>query len=70
MSGLIEAANYQSRIQADLARLLLENEGIPALLFDTGVSAVYGGLFVPVRLMVPEEDAADALVILAENGLT
>lgn len=69
MSGLVEAARYQSRIDADLARLLLENDGIDALLFDAEINSSYGGMFVPVRLMVPDEDLAAALVILGEEGV-
>lgn len=69
MSALVEAARYQSRIQADLARLLLENEGIDALLFDEAVNGFFGGMFVPVRLMVPEDELSQALIVLAEAGL-
>ena len=69
VSGLVEAARYQSRIDADLARLLLENDGIDALLFDAEINSSYGGLLVPVRLMVPDEDLAAALVILGEAGV-
>ncbi len=69
VSAMVEAARYQSRVQADLARLLLENEDIPALLFDAEINSFYGGLFVPVRLMVLDENLAAALAILDEAGL-
>ncbi len=52
MSGLVEAATYQSRIDADVARLYLLEEGIEAVLFDAEINSFYGGLFMPVRLMV------------------
>lgn len=69
MNGLVEAARYQSRVEADLARLRLENDGIEALLFDAEINSFYGGLFVPVRLMVPDDDLAAALTILAEGAM-
>ncbi len=70
MSGLVEAARYHSRVQADLARLLLENDGIDALLFDAEINSFYGGLLIPVRLMVSDDDLADALAILGEASMS
>jgi len=64
VSGLVEAARYNSRIEADLARLYLESEGIEAVLFDTEINYFYGGLFMPVRLMVLDEDLDAALQLL------
>jgi len=64
VSGLVEAARYNSRIEADLARLYLESEGIEAVLFDTEINYFYGGLFMPVRLMVLDEDLGAALQLL------
>ena len=69
MSGLVEAASFQSRIDADLARIMLENDGIDAFLFDAEINSMYGGLFMPVRLMVPADQAEGALAILAEANL-
>ena len=69
MSGLAEVARYQSRIDADVARLYLLSEGVEAVLFDAEVNSFYGGLFMPVRLMVLEEDMETALDLLAEGGL-
>ncbi len=66
MSGLVEAARFNSRIDADLARLYLESEGVEAVLFDTGVNYFYGGLFLPVRLMVLDDDLNEAQRLLAE----
>lgn len=56
MTDLVEAARYNSRVEADLARLYLESEGVTSVLFDTEINYFYGGLFMPVRLMVLEED--------------
>ena len=66
MSGLVEAATFTTRVEADLARLYLESEGIEALLFDTGVNYFYGGLFLPVRLMVLDEDVEAARALLEQ----
>ncbi len=67
MTDLVEAARYNSRIEADLARLYLENAGVGAVLFDAEVNNFYGGLFLPVRLMVLDEDLEEARVLLAEK---
>jgi len=56
VTDLIEAARYNSRVEADLARLFLESEGVESVLFDAEVNSFYGGLFLPVRLMVLDED--------------
>ena len=60
MTDLVEAARFDNRVEADLARLYLESEGVEAVLFDTEVNYFYGGLFMPVRVMVLDEDLADA----------
>jgi len=67
VSDLVEAGRYSSRVEADLARLYLESEGVEAVLFDTGINYFYGGLFMPVRLMVLDEDADLAKRLLADE---
>ena len=67
MTDLVEAGRYSSRVEADLARLYLESEGVEAVLFDTEINYFYGGLFMPVRLMVLDEDAELAKRLLAEE---
>jgi len=64
VSGLVEAARYNSRFEADIARLYLESEGLDAVLFDTEINSFYGGLFLPVRLMVLDEDLEQARLLL------
>jgi hypothetical protein len=64
VSDLVEAARYNSRVEADLARLYLESEGVDAILFDTEINYFYGGLFMPVRLMVLDEDLERARRLL------
>ena len=68
MSDLVEAARYNSRVEADLARLYLESEGVQSVLFDSEINSSYGGLFMPVRLMVLDEDLAAAERLLAEKA--
>ena len=68
MSGLVEAARFVSRVEADLARLYLESEGVEAVLFDTEMNYFAGGLFMPVRLMVLDEDLELARRLLAEDA--
>jgi ATP phosphoribosyltransferase regulatory subunit HisZ len=68
VTALVEAARYNSRVEADLARLFLESEGVEAVLFDTEINYFYGGLFMPVRLMVLDEDLDQARQLLEQDG--
>jgi len=68
VTDLVEAGRYSSRVEADLARLYLESEGVEVVLFDTEINYFYGGLFMPVRLMVLDEDAALAKRLLEEQA--
>ena len=67
MTDLVEAARFNSRVEADLARLYLESEGVEAILFDTEINYFYGGLFMPVRLMVLDEDLELAKRLLRDQ---
>lgn len=69
MTDLVEARRFNNRVEADLARLYLESEGIYALLFDADIHNVFGwfyALMLPVRLMVLDEDLADAERLLGD----
>jgi hypothetical protein len=68
VTDLVEAARFSTRVEADLARLYLESEGVEAILFDTEINYFYGGLFLPVRLMVLDEDVEVARRLLAEKS--
>ena len=68
MTDLVEAARYNSRVEADLARLFLESEGVESVLFDTEINYFYGGLFMPIRLMVLDEDIERARHLLESSG--
>jgi hypothetical protein len=69
VSALVEAARFSNRVEADLARLYLENEGIGAVLFDDDINTVFGwfyALLLPVRVMVLDEDLDAARQALAD----
>ena len=67
--ALVELARFQSNVQADLARLLLEAEGLHVMLFDEGMGHIGLGAILPIRLMVLEEEFAQAAGILADEGI-
>ena len=69
MTDLVEVARYNSRVEADLARLYLESEGVGSVLFDADINNVFGWFYVlllPVRLMVLDEDLAEARELLRD----
>ena len=63
--ALVELARFNNRIEADLARLYLDSEGIAAVLFDAEMNSYGWGPMMPVRLMVLDEDLAEASDALA-----
>jgi hypothetical protein len=69
VTDVVEAGRFNTRVEADLARLYLENEGISAVLFDADFNNIFGwfyDLLFPVRLMVLDEDLAEARKLLAD----
>ena len=69
MTDVVEAARFNSRVEADLARLYLQSEGVEAILFDADINNIFGWFYVlalPVRLMVLDEDLAEASRLLRE----
>jgi hypothetical protein len=69
VTDLVEAGRFNSRVEADLARLYLESEGVEAILFDADINNVFGWFYVlalPVRLMVLDEDLAEARRLLSD----
>jgi hypothetical protein len=69
VTDLVVAARYNTRVEADLARLYLESEGVGSMLFDTGHASMWGsvgGLFMPIRLMVLDEDLEAATELLRD----
>lgn len=66
--SLVELARYGTRVEADLARLTLDAEGIEAAIFDAEANSFFGGGgLIGVRLMVLEEEKEEAAAILAAD---
>ena len=64
MAGLVELMRVHDLASASILQGRLASEGIAALLFDTGMSGLYGGAFPAIRLMVAETDLALAMELL------
>ena len=68
--SLVELACYGTRVEADLARLALDAEGIDAVIFDAEANSFFGGGgLISVRLMVLEDDFDEATEILKADRL-
>ena len=66
--SLVPVATFGTRVEADLARLALEAEGIDAVIFDAEANSFFGGGgLIGVRLMVLEEEFDEAAAILRED---
>ncbi|HZF94463.1 MAG TPA: DUF2007 domain-containing protein [Allosphingosinicella sp.] len=65
---LVQLARYYNSFEAGLAKSRLEAEGIESVLFDTGMSWEGLGGLIPIRLMVLDEDEADARRVLETAG--
>ena len=61
---LVQLARYYNSFEAGLAKARLEAEGIESVLFDTEMSWEGLGGLIPIRLMVLDEDEADARRVL------
>ena len=66
--ALVELTRFDTRIDAELAKLLLTAEGVDAVLFDAEMNSFGWGPMMPVRLMVLDEDRPLAEQLLAENS--
>ncbi|MDB5672179.1 MAG: hypothetical protein JWO25_3138 [Alphaproteobacteria bacterium] len=66
--ALVLAARFYTAAEAHIASGCLASAGIDSHVFDVGINLVeLGGIAAPVRLMVDEEDLAEARTILAED---
>lgn len=67
---LVLAANFNDQVSADIARGMLEANGIPAIIEGTYMSTLYLGaqIWNPVRLMVRQCDLDATLKLLKEHG--
>lgn len=64
--SLVEVGRF-ARNEANILIGRLESEGIPAFAFDEGASIADGSqFFIPVRVMVDDEDADVARRIIAD----
>ena len=66
MTDLVEAARFNWPYQAELFRIYLEQHGVDAVVFDTQSSGYSEGALVGVRVMVLDEDLAEARKLLRE----
>ena len=67
--SLVELARFQNKVEADLARLLLESAELEVVLFDEGMNHIGLGPIMPIRMMVPEQDYIAAAELLIDEGL-
>jgi hypothetical protein len=62
---LVEVARYANGLEAEIVRGRLSSEGIMAFCFDGGMNIADGAAFaIPVRLMVDDNDFAEARAVL------
>jgi putative signal transducing protein len=66
VTGLVEAARFNWAYQAELFRIFLEQHDVEAVVFDTQSSGYSEGAIVGVRVMVLDEDLAEAAKLLRE----
>ena len=66
--SLVELGRYSDAALAHIVKGRLESAGIQAVCFDTGMNIAEGVPFlIAVRLMVLDEDLAEARAVLAEE---
>ena len=65
--ALVVAAKFYDSLAAGAAQSRLSDEGIDSFIFDMGMTLQGVGYAVPVRLMVDEDDLAQAERLLAEE---
>jgi hypothetical protein len=66
VTDLIKVASFNTRVEADLARLYLESHGVHATVFDGDAYNYSEGALIGVRVMVLDEDIADAEKLLRD----
>jgi hypothetical protein len=65
-SGVVPVKSYPSRVEAELAKAVLEANDIPAMISADDVSGLQPLISPGVRVLVNAEDAPLALRLLAE----
>ncbi|KQZ65925.1 hypothetical protein ASD67_02225 [Sphingopyxis sp. Root1497] len=67
--ALVELVRLPNGVEAELLRGRLESAGVHAVCFDAGMNIAESvGLLIPVRVMVLDDDLADAQALMAEFG--
>ena len=61
---LVELGRYYNSFEAGLAQSRLADCGVESVIFDMEMANYAGGLSIPIRLMVLEEDIAAARMAL------
>jgi hypothetical protein len=65
--ALVELVRLPNGVEAELLRGRLESAGLHAVCFDAGMNIAESvGLLIPVRVMVLDEDLAEAQALMAE----
>jgi hypothetical protein len=68
--ALVELIRLASGAEAELLRGRLENAGVHAVCFDAGMNIAESvAIMIPVRLMVLDEDIAEARALLCDFGI-
>jgi hypothetical protein len=66
VTDLVKAASFMTRVEADLARLYLESQGVHAVIFDGDAYNYSEGALIGVRVMVLDDDLVEAKKLLRE----
>jgi hypothetical protein len=64
VTDVVQAARFDKPFQAELCRIFLESHGIHAVVFDAQSYGYSEGALVGVRVMVLDEDLAEAREVL------
>ena len=65
--ALVELVRLPNGVEAELLRGRLESAGLHAVRFDAGMNIAESvGFLIPVRVMVLDEDLAEAQALMAE----
>ena len=62
--ALVVLKEFDNLMMAEIAKSILDSAGIYCTLYDECMSALYPPTAIPVRLMVRQEDFADAEHVL------
>ena len=65
--ALVELVRLPNGVEAELLRGRIESAGVHAVCFEAGMNIAESvGFLIPVRVMVLDEDLAEAQVLMAE----